>query len=70
VAAAAVVLALVLTIRVHPSRGGPERRGVPRGVATGTVVAAVFLLLATFVAGVRRPDLGWRSARDRAAPPS
>ena len=42
-------LALVLTISVHPLRARLERVGVARGVATGTVIAAVFLLLAAFV---------------------
>jgi len=42
-------LALVLTISVHPLRVRLERAGVPRGVATGSVIAAVFLLLAAFV---------------------
>jgi AI-2 transport protein TqsA len=41
-------LALVLTISVHPLRVRLERLGVPRGVATGSVIAAVFLLLAAF----------------------
>jgi AI-2 transport protein TqsA len=44
-----VLLALVLTICVHPLRVRLERLGVSRGVATGSVVAAVFLLLAAFV---------------------
>jgi AI-2 transport protein TqsA len=46
---APVMLALVLTICVHPLRVAMERRGVPRGLATGSVVTAVFLLLAAFV---------------------
>jgi AI-2 transport protein TqsA len=47
--AAPVVLALVLTICVHPLRVAMEKRGVPRGIATGSVVAAVFVLLAAFI---------------------
>ena len=46
---APVFLALVLTICVHPLRIALERRGVPRGLATGSVVITVFLLLAAFV---------------------
>jgi AI-2 transport protein TqsA len=49
---APVLLSLVLTICVHPLRTSLERRGVPRGAATGSVVAAVFLLLAGFVAAL------------------
>jgi predicted PurR-regulated permease PerM len=41
-------LALVLTICVNPVRSVLERRGVPRGVATGAVVLVVMLLLAAF----------------------
>ena len=50
--AAPILLALVLTICAHPIRTGLERRGVPRGLATGTVVSAVFLVLAAFVAAL------------------
>jgi AI-2 transport protein TqsA len=50
--AAPVLLALVLTICAHPIRRGLERRGVPRGLATGSVVAAVFIVLAAFVAAL------------------
>ena len=46
---APVLLALVLTICVHPLRRAMERWGVNRGVATGSVIAAVFVLLAAFV---------------------
>ncbi|GAA1116688.1 AI-2E family transporter [Arthrobacter flavus] len=46
---APVFLALVLTICVHPLRLKLERHGIPQGVATGTVIAAVFTLLAAFV---------------------
>ncbi|NQX33652.1 AI-2E family transporter [Herbiconiux sp. VKM Ac-2851] len=46
---APVFLALILTICVHPLRRALERRGTPSGIATGTVIAAVFLLLAGFV---------------------
>lgn len=45
---APVVLALVLTICVHPLRRMLERRGVPRGLATGSAIVAVFALLAGF----------------------
>ena len=48
--AAPVLLALILTICVHPLRNALERRGVPRGLATGSVTAAVFLVLAAFMA--------------------
>jgi AI-2 transport protein TqsA len=46
---APVLLALVLTICAHPLRKALERAGVPRGIATGSVVTAVFVLLAAFV---------------------
>lgn len=46
---APVFLALILTICVHPLRIALERRGTPQGIATGTVIGAVFLLLAAFV---------------------
>src|SRR5215207_4540728 len=45
---APVFFALVLTICVHPLRVALERRGVPRGLATGSVITAVFLLLLVF----------------------
>ncbi|MGR0318619.1 AI-2E family transporter [Agromyces sp. ZXT2-3] len=45
---APVFFALVLTICVHPLRDALERRGVPRGLATGSVILAVILLLLTF----------------------
>ncbi|ANP74001.1 AI-2E family transporter [Cryobacterium arcticum] len=50
--AAPILLALVLTICAHPVRRGLERRGVPRGLATGSVVATVFVVLAAFVAAL------------------
>ena len=50
--AAPILLALVLTICAHPVRRGLERRGVPRGLATGSVVATVFVVLAAFVASL------------------
>lgn len=40
--------ALVLTICVNPLRKALEKRGVPRGLATGSVITAVFLLLLAF----------------------
>ncbi|QDZ14266.1 AI-2E family transporter [Humibacter ginsenosidimutans] len=49
---APVLLALVLTVCVHPLRRALERWGVNRGVATGSVIAAVFVLLAAFVAAL------------------
>lgn len=45
---APVFFALVLTICVHPLRVALERRGVPRGIATGSVITAVTLLLLAF----------------------
>ena len=50
--AAPILLALVLTICAQPVRTGLERRGVPRGLATGSVVATVFVVLAAFVAAL------------------
>ena len=47
--AAPVLLALVLTICVHPLRTALERKGMPRGLATGSVATAVFLILAAFM---------------------
>ncbi|MCC3291168.1 AI-2E family transporter [Arthrobacter sp. zg-Y1110] len=43
-------LALVLTLCVHPLRQWLQRRGIPRGLATGSAIAAVFALLAGFAA--------------------
>ncbi|SIO19968.1 Predicted PurR-regulated permease PerM [Agromyces cerinus subsp. cerinus] len=43
-----VFFALVLTICVHPLRIALEKRGVPRGLATGSVITAVTLLLVAF----------------------
>lgn len=40
--------AFVLTLCVHPMRRWLQRRGIPRGLATGICIAAVFLLLAGF----------------------
>lgn len=45
-----VFFALVLTICVHPARRWLEGRGVPRGLATGAAILAVFGLLAGFFA--------------------
>ena len=45
---APVFFALVLTICAHPLRETLERRGVPRGLATGSVIVAVFMLLLVF----------------------
>ncbi|WP_022888970.1 AI-2E family transporter [Agromyces italicus] len=44
-----VFLALVLVICVHPIRRTLERRGVPRGLATVSVLLAVVVLLGGFV---------------------
>src|SRR6478736_4935527 len=53
---APVLLTLVLTICAQPARTALERRGVPSGLATGSVVLVVFALLAglayTFVIAV------------------
>ncbi|MCG2624074.1 AI-2E family transporter [Arthrobacter sp. I2-34] len=43
-------LALVLTICVSPVRHWMHRRGIPRGLATGSTIVVVFGLLAGFVA--------------------
>ena len=43
-----VFFALVLTICVHPLRVWLEKRGVPRGIATGSVITAVMLLILGF----------------------
>jgi AI-2 transport protein TqsA len=43
-----VFFALILTICVHPLRIALEKRGVPRGLATGSVITAVTLLLVAF----------------------
>lgn len=45
---APVFFALILTICVHPLRVWLERHGVPRGLATGSVIIAVLLLLLAF----------------------
>jgi AI-2 transport protein TqsA len=45
-----VFLAFVLTVCVHPLRLWMQRHGIPRGIATGTTIAAVFALLAGFAA--------------------
>ncbi|XTR52413.1 AI-2E family transporter [Pseudarthrobacter sp. So.54] len=45
-----VFFAFVLTLCVHPLRRWMQGRGVPRGIATGTTVAAVFALLTGFAA--------------------
>lgn len=45
-----VFFAFVLTLCVHPLRRWMQGRGVPRGIATGTTIAAVFALLAGFAA--------------------
>jgi AI-2 transport protein TqsA len=45
-----VFFAFVLTLCVHPLRRWMQGRGVPRGIATGTTIAAVFGLLTGFAA--------------------
>ncbi len=47
---APVFLAFVLTLCVHPLRLWMQDRGIPRGIATGATIAAVFTLLAGFAA--------------------
>ena len=42
--------AFVLTLCVYPQRQWLQRRGIPRGLATGMGIAAVFALLAAFAA--------------------
>ena len=43
-----VFFAFVLTLCVHPLRRWMQGRGIPRGIATGSTIAAVFALLAGF----------------------
>jgi predicted PurR-regulated permease PerM len=45
-----VFLAFVLTLCVHPIRRWMQARGISRGIATGTTIAAVFGLLTAFAA--------------------
>ena len=45
-----VFLAFVLTLCVHPIRRWMQGRGISRGIATGTTIAAVFGLLTAFAA--------------------
>jgi AI-2 transport protein TqsA len=45
-----VFFAFVLTLCVHPVRRWMQARGIPRGIATGTTIAAVFGLLIAFAA--------------------
>src|SRR4051794_27001234 len=45
-----VFFAFVLTLCVHPVRRWMQARGIPRGIATGTTIAAVFGLLTAFAA--------------------
>src|SRR5215218_2399407 len=44
-----VLFSLVLTITVQPVRVALEKRGVPRSIATVTVILAVFALIAGFI---------------------
>jgi AI-2 transport protein TqsA len=46
---APVLLTLVLSICAHPVRVRLERRGVPHGLATGSVILVVFALLSGFI---------------------
>src|SRR6476620_4452952 len=43
-----VFFAFVLTLCVHPIRRWMQARGISRGIATGTTIAAVFGLLTAF----------------------
>ena len=45
-----VFFAFVLTLCVHPMRRWMQARGISRGIATGTTIAAVFGLLTAFAA--------------------
>jgi AI-2 transport protein TqsA len=45
-----VFFAFVLTLCVHPIRRWMQGRGISRGIATGTTIAAVFGLLSAFAA--------------------
>ena len=45
-----VFFAFVLTLCVHPLRRWMQARGISRGIATGTTIAAVFGLLTAFAA--------------------
>ena len=56
-----VFFAFVLTLCVHPLRRWMQARGISRGIATGTTIAAVFGLLAAF-AGVLVASLAQFSA--------
>ncbi|MEC5148931.1 AI-2E family transporter [Cryobacterium sp. GrIS_2_6] len=46
---APVLLTLVLSICAHPVRVRLEKRGVPHGLPTGTVILVVFALLSGFI---------------------
>src|SRR4051794_5426149 len=46
---APVVLSLILTICVHPVRSWLIKKGISRGIATGSVIIVVFALLAGFI---------------------
>jgi predicted PurR-regulated permease PerM len=46
--AAPVLISLVLVICVNPIRSRLERHGVPRSIATGSVIGVTFILLAAF----------------------
>ena len=46
--AAPVLLTLVLTICANPLRSYAQKRGVPQGIATGSVMVVLFALLAAF----------------------
>lgn len=50
--AAPVLLALVLVICVNPVRRALEQHGVPRSLATGSVIGVTFILLSGFVAAL------------------
>lgn len=49
---APVLLTLILTICAHPARAYVQKWGVPQGLATGSVIAVMFALLAGFTVTV------------------
>lgn len=49
---APVLLTLILTVCAHPVRTLLQRKGVPQGIATGSVVVVMFASLTAFVAAL------------------
>lgn len=49
---APVLLTLILTICAHPARAYVQKRGVPQGLATGSVIVVMFAFLAGFTVTV------------------